>query len=188
MDLPCRLEAELPPWKPTESYLSLLTTESHSTPLTTYIRLLLITPTLKGIIQFQNRLYPKVGTKMPNALRHKLIKIVMPTRPKLERDSGSYTPKQLERMEQLGIKILPPLKEHDTNLEGMRRYCCASICVSVLKIMLALYTSHSTHPETVLEAGDHSHATFQRMTTEAYIFLSILKILVALYCFRPRQV
>ena len=124
---------------------------------------------------------------MPNALRHKLIKIVMPTRPKLERGSGSYTPKQLERMEQLGIEILPPLKEHDTNLQGMRRCCCASICVSVLKIMLALYTSHSIHPETVLEAGDHSHATLQRMTTEAYIFLSILEILVALYASYRRE-
>jgi hypothetical protein len=124
---------------------------------------------------------------MPNARRHKLIKIVMPTRSEPERGSGSYTPKQLKKMERLGIEILPPLKEHDTDLQRMRQYCCASICMSTLKIMLALYTSHSIHPETVLEAGDHSHATLQRTTTEAYIFLSILEILVALYALYRRE-
>jgi hypothetical protein len=124
---------------------------------------------------------------MPNAHRYKLIKIVMPTRSELERGSGSYTPKRMKELERLGIEILPPLKEQDTDLERMIRYCCASICLSTLKIMLALYTSHNIHLETALEADDHSHATIQRTTTEAYIFLSILEILVALYALYRRE-
>jgi hypothetical protein len=173
IDLPCRLEAVLPPWKPTESYLSLLTTESHSTLLTTYIRLLLITPTLKRIIQFQNRLHQKVGTRIPDARRHKLIKIAMPTQSRPDRGSGSYTPKQLEKMKRPDIERPPPMKEQDTNFQEMRRYRFASICLPILKIMLGLYASYN--------------ATFQRMDIGEYMVLSILELLVALYASYRRE-